>query len=371
MKNSLSAAQYAIVAIILISVFKLSVLPSLTAELAGKDIWMSVSMILLSEIISLAFIVPVSLAGGLDAIRQRYGKFVYSLISVPIIAVLIIKSLVYVSEVNAFSSSYLFYNISTDKVGIVFVIAAAYIATKGFKGIGRAASLALWTLPLILAVGLLFGETEADFTRLKPVCVNGILPVAESVDSALFWGFDLSPLLFCRLKRNRSSSRGKTGEEVVVFATVALACAVIALIYATYIAVYGGATAISPHAFAALGSFNVVNTEVGSIDWPAVVCWLSFAVFAISFNLGAAGEWVTGYSVRAPFAVIAALAAICVFGPLFFYNFEKALDFAESGVKYFTAAAGTVLPIAAFALVKAGKIPEAEEDRVGGYEKVL
>ena len=105
MKNSLSAAQYAIVAIILISVFKLSVLPSLTAQSAGKDIWMSISMILLSEMISLAFIVPVSLSGGLDAIRQKYGKVVYSLISVPIIVVLIIKTLVYVSEVNAFSSS--------------------------------------------------------------------------------------------------------------------------------------------------------------------------------------------------------------------------------------------------------------------------
>ena len=119
MKNSLSAAQYAIVAIILMSVFKLSVLPSLTAQSAGKDIWMSISMILLSEMISLAFIVPVSLSGGLDTIRQKYGKVVYSLISVPIIVVLIIKTLVYVSEVNAFSSSYLFYNISTDKVGIV------------------------------------------------------------------------------------------------------------------------------------------------------------------------------------------------------------------------------------------------------------
>ena len=105
MKNSLSAAQYAIVAIILMSVFKLSVLPSLTAQSAGKDIWMSISMILLSEMISLAFIVPVSLSGGLDAIRQKYGKVVYSLISVPIIVVLIIKTLVYVSEVNAFSSS--------------------------------------------------------------------------------------------------------------------------------------------------------------------------------------------------------------------------------------------------------------------------
>lgn len=369
MKNSLSAAQYAIVAIILMSVFKLSVLPLLTAQSAGKDIWMSISMILLSEMISLAFIVPVSLSGGLDAIRQKYGKVVYSLISVPIIVVLIIKTLVYVSEVNAFSSSYLFYNISTDKVGIVFVIAAAYIATKGFKGIGRASSLALWTLPLILAVGLLFGETEADFTRLKPVCVNGVMPVFESLDSVLFWGFDLSPLLFCRLKRRESASRGGTCEACAVFGAVALACAVIALVYATYIAAYGGATAISPHAFAALGSFNVVNTEVGSIDWPAVVCWLSFAVFAVSFNLGAVGEWVTGYSVKAPFAVIAALAAICVFGPLFFYNFEKALDFAESAVKYFTAAAGTISPLAAFILVKLGKMPEA--DTGGEYEKVL
>lgn len=376
MKNSLSPAQYAIVAIVLFSVFKLSALPSLTASYAGRDIWMSVSVMLLTEIISLAFIVPVSVAGGLVKIGKRYGKIVYTLISAPVIAVLIIKILVYVSEVNAFSSSYLFYNISTDKVGIVFVIVAAYIASKGFKGIGRAASLALWTLPLILAIGLVFGEIDMDFQRLKPVTVSGAAPVLGAAWKYAFWGFDFTPLLFCELKNKENKSLSGLRSEGVyapytVFGAVSVAAAIIAFVYVMFTAVYGNAAFLSPHAFASLGSFNVVNTEIGSIDWPAIVCWLAFAVIAVSFYLGAAGEWVREYGVKPIFGITGAVAVLCATGPFCFNNLERAVDFATGVVRYFVPGVSALVPLAAFVLTKLAERAAAKQNGGNADAKML
>ena len=350
MKNSLSPSQYAVTSIILMSVFKLSALPGMLAASSGRDIWISVSVMLAGEILTLAFIIPVSVRGGLMAVGEKYGNFVYSLIAVPVIAVSVIKILVYVADVNAFTSSYLFYNTSTDKVGIVFVIAAAYIATKGFKGIGRSVLVAVWFIPLILIIGLVFGKADLDFARLRPVAASEHL--FRSLDSSLFWGFDLSPLMFCSLKE--SAERSKTATKriyISVFAAATAASAVIAFVYAAYIAVYGGATYISPHAFAALGSFNVVNTEIGSIDWPAVVTWLAFAALMISFSFAAVGEGAKTYGIKAPIAIIVAAVAVCVIGPLFFYNFEKAVEFAKTPIKYVVFGVNILLPPAAFILV--------------------
>lgn len=352
MKNSLSPSQYAVTSIILMSVFKLSALPGMLAASSGRDIWISVSVMLAGEILTLAFIVPVSVRGGLKVVSEKYGNFVYSLIAVPVIAVSVIKILVYVADVNAFTSSYLFYNISTDKVGIVFVIAAAYIATKGFKGIGRSALVAVWFIPLILIIGLLFGIADLDFARLRPVAASDAEHLFRSLDSSMFWGFDLSPLMFCSLKESAERSETATKKIYIsVFAAVTAASAVIAFVYAAYIAVYGGATYISPHAFAALGSFNVVNTEIGSIDWPAVVTWLAFAVLMISFSFAAVGEGAKTYGIKAPIAISVAAVAVCVIGPLFFYNFEKAVEFAKTPIKYVVFGINILLPPAAFILV--------------------
>ena len=46
-----------------------------------------------------------------------------------------------------------------------------------------------------------------------------------------------------------------------------------------------------------------------------------------------------------------AAVAVCVIGPLFFYNFEKAVEFAKTPIKYVVFGVNILLPPAAFILV--------------------
>ena len=106
--RSLRVGAYSLISAVCAAVFKLSILPSLVSQDAGRDAWISATVIAALEIITLVPVVFVSFHGGLQAIKEKYGNIVYIAIIVPIIAVLMIKTLVYLAEVNSFCGSYLF-----------------------------------------------------------------------------------------------------------------------------------------------------------------------------------------------------------------------------------------------------------------------
>ena len=353
--KSLPVASYALTAAVLATVFKFSILPSLVSVRTGRDAWITIAVIAAMELITLVPVVFVSFNGGLQSVKEKYGLPVYLLISVPVSALAVTKTLIYISEVNSFCGSYLFYNVSTENLGIVFAAAAAFIAVTGIKGISRAATIAVWTIPLIFAVGWIFGESSADFSRLTPVGVTGIGGLSGGVDSALFFAFDLSPLMFVS-----TGVHDEKRSPLNVFAVMGLIYAAVILFFAAFTAVFGEAYYLSPHAFAGMGSFNVVNTEIGAVDWPAIVAWLSFALIQISFQI---------WSVSAAFSYIikpqitsAVVAAIAASGGFIFKNLEFAINFAESAVKYVSAAVAAISAAAAAILIKIK--PKAEVNEV-------
>lgn len=343
--RSLRVGAYSLISAVCAAVFKLSILPSLVSADAGRDAWISVTVIAALEIITLVPVVFVSFHGGLQAIKEKYGNIAYIAIIVPIIAVLMIKTLVYLAEVNSFCGSYLFYNESVENVGIVFSIAAAFIAVTGIKGISRAATIALWSIPLIFIVGLAFGEPAADFSKLLPVGVTGLKGFA-GIDNGLFFTFDMAPLMLI--------SAGENDEKLsqgTVFSVTGVIYVLIILFFAAFTAVFGGAYYLSPHALSSMGSFNVVNTEIGAVDWPAIVAWLSFALIQISLQIWAVTAALTplGFKPKITAVVAAAVAATSGF---IFKNIEKTLIFAESMVKYFTVGITVVCAVVAAILIK-------------------
>ena len=345
-KKVISPGQYALLAAVLISVFKLSVLPSVVSEYAGRDAWMCAVIIIASELMVLVPISNISLSGGVEAIREKYGKVTYMVVTAPVIGVTVIKTMIYIAEVNSFCSSYLFYNVSTEKLGIVIAVAAAFIASTGIKGIARSAIIAIGTLPLIFIIGLAFGEPSAEFSRLLPIGAGGLKALFGGVDKALFFAFDLTPLMFIR-----QESKEKREGRSVIFLVQGGVFAAIVFFFAAFTAVFGGAYYLSQHAMAALGSFNVVNTEVGAVDWPAVVSWLTFAAIQIALQIWSVGCWAEPLFGKGKAVSVIAGAIVATSG-FIFQNIEKAMIFAQSAVKYVTFGAVIISSSVAALLLK-------------------
>ena len=123
MNAKITKRQYALIIFFVPFVFKFSVLPAMLSERAGRDVWLTIFLIMLTEGAQLLFIILVDKKGGLDAIRERYGDTVYFLITLPILLVLVLKASVYTAETTSYANSYLFYNITTKGVGIVVILA--------------------------------------------------------------------------------------------------------------------------------------------------------------------------------------------------------------------------------------------------------
>ena len=352
MENSyITKRQYGLIIFFIPFVFKFSVLPSILSEYAGRDIWLTMLIIMLTEILQLLFVAKIDKMGGLDAIKEKYGKSVYYALTVPIMLVLILKASVYTSETTAYANSYLFYNITTKGVGIIVILASSYIAIKGAKGIGRVIELALWLVPIAIMIGALFGKLKLMPSYALPIGANGIAPIATSFDSALFWTLDFSPLLFLKIREDTVLQKRKRSKFPWIPLSATLSALFMVGLYLLYVMNYGGSGHLVDTAFSSLGAFNVVNTEIGSIDWPAITLWLSVAIVSLALKLFACGKVIAFGKIAFPVAVLLAGVVIIVLSQLAFYNLEKAFDFATSYIKYIVLGVELLIPMIAYALL--------------------
>lgn len=360
MKNNiLTARQYGILAFLLAFVFKFSLLPGRMSATAGRDMWLAITVAVLIEAGMLAATVRISALGGIEGVRERYGNAVYLLIAFPLVAVFVVKSAIYMSEVNTFTTSYLFYNVSADRVAVILTVCVIFLAARAAKGIGRVAEIALWLVPVVVLIGAVFGKMKLEPSYVLPVAADGIAPIAEAFDKNLFWFFDYTPLLFFRLKTNEEEGerRGKKrtsafGRFAPVLGGALGAVIVIPALYAVFVMTYGMSGHLVGNAFSSLGSFNVVNTEIGSIDWPAIVLWLCFGVIVLAVTAFAAGRAAESVKAPLPIAVTVFAAVSLLLTEFLFYNSERTVRFAEGAVRYITTAVAVAATAITLALLE-------------------
>lgn len=349
--SSLTKRQYALIVFFIPFVFKFSVLPSVISLDAGRDIWLTILIVMLTEITQLAFIVKIDKMGGLDAIKEKYGAGVYLLLLAPLLVVLVLKASVYTSETTSYANSYLFYNITTKGVGVIVLLASAYVAIKGAKGLGRLIEQITWLVPIAIIIGLLFGKLQLKPTNLLPIGANGIFPIAKSFDHVLFWTLDFSPLLFLKVSEDTALSPRKRSRFPILPFLAILSLVFMTLLYALYVMNYGQAGHLVDTAFSSLGAFNVVNTEIGSIDWPAITLWLSIALVSLALKLFGAGKILASVKLPFPLGVAVSGLIVVILGQYVFYNLERAFNFATSIVRYFVIGVELLTPFIAYTLL--------------------
>ncbi len=352
MENSyITKRQYALLVFFIPFVFKFSVLPSVLSLDAGRDIWITMLLIMLTELTQLAVVVKIDSMGGLEALRDKYGNIVYYALTVPIMLTIVIKASVYTSETTSYANSYLFYNITTRGVGIVVIIVASYIAIKGAKGLGRLVEQITWLIPIAIVIGLLFGKLKLKPDNVLPIGAKGIVPIANSFDNVLFWVLDFSPMLFLKTIEDVSLVKRKRLRFPWLPVLSVASAIFMVVLYLLYVMNYGQAGHVVNTAFSSLGAFNVVNTEIGSIDWPAITLWLSVAIISLALKLFGAGKVIASAKVKFPLAVTLVAIVVVVLGQFVFYNLERAFSFATSFVKYLAIGIELLVPFTAYILL--------------------
>ena len=351
MMNSIEKRQLGFLVFFVPIIFKVAMLPSMLTKEMGNDAWFGILTMLILEFIQLFFIVSVVKEGGFPALKEKIGKGWYLLLTVPLLLVFGVKTIVYVAEGINYVSTFLFYNTQKVNVTILLMIAVGYIAIAGVNTMGRLSEIMVWVLPVIFVVGFAFGEVRLKPEYVAPVLTNGYLPVLKGIGKYMMWTFDLTPLLFCSMTDKHPKRP--------LLPIAAVTCTVtITVFYLLFIMNYGGSAQYIEHAFAALAAFNVVNTEIGSIDWPTITIWMGMMLIALGLKAYGAGKIGEGFGLpyRIGTVIFVAIATIlCLF---VFHNLEKGIALGVSVMKYIVIAIDCLVPVVAFTVVKVLKAKE-------------
>ena len=135
--NYLTKTQLAIIVFFVPLVFKMAMLPSLFYEACGPDSYIGIAMITAVEFLQMGLVLFVVSKGGMEGIAALYGKNLQRLLAAPLIFVMIIKSLVFITEIQTYVCDYLFYNISPFPIICAIMVVIFYLALKGAKTIYR------------------------------------------------------------------------------------------------------------------------------------------------------------------------------------------------------------------------------------------
>ena len=375
--RTVSGLQYATLLFSVVLVYKVMTLPALISEHAGNEAWLSVLMLTAIELFEGLAVVKISLEGGWNSFSKKLPKAVFIVFTVSVIVVTVAKLTVFVSEVISFIVTHLFYDIPPYVAVTLFLLAVLYISLKGDRALGRLAEIAIWFVPVIFVLGLTFGQNALDFGRLLPIGADGARPSFLGLDGAFFWSANLMPLMFLSLKPEALDSRkaeasdshkqggkkeakptaeksnNKPHKAIAVGATLSLLVTV--AVFVVFTANYGAAAPFMDNAFSRLASFNVVSTEIGSIDWAGLSVWLVMCVLSASVAIHASVTAGEAFNVkRAPTAIAVTLLTGLLVAFVFF-NLKTATDFARSWVRYLTLGLALIIPYATLILGGADK----------------
>ncbi len=366
MTTKIRREQVALIIFFIPMVFKLSVLPSQLAKTSLTDASIAIALLLLTEFAHLAVILGIIHLGGVKKLTEIIGKKRTFLLLSPLLMVYLAKLVIFGEEAVNYVSFFLFYNVKHWGVKAVVFMTAFYLATKGAKCFGRIAELCIYFVPVILLFGLLFGKVSATPEYALPLFSKGFLPILDGYQRYLFWAFDFSALIFFEfddteylLKKPHTKHRR--------FPYVLISCiscfVVIVAIYVFFFMNYGNAAPLIDHAFARLATFNVVSTQVGSIEWPSVILWLVTSILLLAIKLFACGKTTELISIKPRLgAGVMAIAALLL---VYFVvkDLATAIEYATGVLRYITLAIEVLVSLVVLGILLINRKKEQKREK--------
>ncbi|MGN1042437.1 MAG: GerAB/ArcD/ProY family transporter [Christensenellales bacterium] len=334
--NYLTKKQLSIMAFFIPLAFKMAMLPSLLYKECGADFYFAVGIITAIEFLQLAVILKVVDLGGFDGVEEKFGKTAKRILALPFLLSVFIKIIVFTAEIYYYTEQYLFYNISSAPIIISLCMVFFYMALKGAKTIGRIYELSIWLVPIIILLGIFFGKAELCSDYLLPVFSDGLKGMFDGLDKYIIYTFDFSPLLFFKIEKGKKTS--------VVFSAILCVIAVTAS-YMVFLASYGRASFLIPDAFARLASFNTVVSEIGSLDWPSALLWLTVTIANVALKFCCIGRLGSFFGIKKQVSLAATAIATGAILLFVLETYKKTLELATNPVRYAVVAIEIVIPL--------------------------
>lgn len=343
--NEISSKQLYIMIFFIPLVFKMSSLPALMYGAVSATAYVLIGLVVVVEFLQLMLVLFVSKQGGMDGIKEKYGKKAYCAVAFPMLFVVFVKMLVLTQEIVNYVCSFMFYNIAESAVVPVVMLVIFYLGTRGAKAIGRMFELSVWLIPFIVVFGAVFGKAELETSYLTPIFDGEGKEYLSTIGKYLIFTFDFSPLLFFKPKIKKIA-------PITVCSILSTGSVVAA--YAVLFSVYGTASEHASFGFTRLATFSTVISEIGSLDWPSVMLWLIAGILSLSLKINAVNE-ISGNFGTKKAGTFAFCVAITIVLLTAIKTPVEAIRFASNGLQYAVFGIEIALPFVLLTLYAAKK----------------
>lgn len=310
----LSRRQFIFLSLIISIPFKLAELPSVLSSVAGNDALFSIAFIMLMDLLIAYTVLYIVEKGGISNIATGFFKVVlYTLI----FSFIFIKIIIYTTILVDYVAGSMFDNIDWFCFLFALIPLAFTLGNKALYVLGRLAQVCLWIALFAILFNLIFFSAELETSHLLPLGLNGIDKIAISSTRGFWLIGDTLPLVFGKIKVTKNDIKKGTAKALLVL----LPIAVIAF-YCLSFMIYGVALPKVSNVFSRLALFNKISEQLGAIDFPIIIAWISCAVTALGIKAFALKS-VLGHTKTAKGLYVLTGIGVFVIMQFFVKNYEQ------------------------------------------------
>lgn len=283
MKPQLKTRQICLFFIAFMPITKLYALPSVLAEITSEDLWLSVIINLLIDLVTIVALIWVSKKTNLtiiEMLNKSFGKVATKIILFIYALIFLLKMFIPLQEQKDFVKLSLYINMPTDLFFLPFFLISFYLATKPMRAIGRSADI-LWVFTLVgYLLLIVLSVSNVDWSALLPIGARGINNITKgSLSSFTWWGDCLYFIFFI--------GNYKTGKKDFVKITLSYLVGGIMVILAM-IFFWGTFTSIAFRqrcAMTELSKYTTVIYNTGRFDYVGILFIIFSSIFALSLPI--------------------------------------------------------------------------------------
>ncbi len=342
--NVIYTNQFAIIAFIVMIVFKIAMLPSYMYDTVGRDSWIVIGILMAVE--GIMFFITLYIVRRINLLKDN-NKWLYAFHIVMYVYSMIRLVTLYAGLIT-YTSSSLFDQGRIDFIIIAFALVIPYLASKGGNTIARLFEMMFYFIMAILIVMVLTPSFKADFSELTPIFGGNNEKLGNGFVDFSVWFGDYVPLLYFTVKKNRNKILEKTSVPLVVVGAVVG----IIVFYVAFIAVYGEAGGLVYFAFNRMSVFNTLSDLLGATNFLSILVWIIMSILQITLLFFTTCNALSCIIKNKIIAIVINIIAISAIEMFWVKNLENAHNFAIGYVKYFVIICEFAIPLAMFIYTK-------------------
>lgn len=285
MSGKISGMQCGVILFLTTISLKFLVFPSLFSKYAYRDVYFSVFLGLMIDLIFTIIVLKVISKNPHLTFKELITRSMGSIAAKTIMLLLFIhffvKGIVIIKETHNYFNETLFEDIDWLFFIAPLFLLMAFMMLKDFRTIGRS----LQFFGLIILGSLLFTiilpATEAKLSNLLPLFENGVAGIFKAL---FFCSFSFGDFLILFLLMGNIDYKKGTSKTILTY----LICADVLIVtfYMVFSGIFGNLGLNHSLALSELIMYTSISTSTGTINWLNIMIWLIILFFemGVMFN---------------------------------------------------------------------------------------